>query len=296
LGNWKQLSPSALHRLDLGLAYGLTDVGTVRESNQDNFFIAPDLGLVVVADGMGGHEAGEIASADAINLLHSFIRAAHSGQQATPGEAGAASDATIPAFHPSAFDPVQADPDATWTDATMRAMITLHDAVEFANERMYQTNTANDQADGAGMGTTLTGIWQVAQDGPVFIFHIGDSRLYCFRQGRLSQLTRDQTLYQQALEAGMPEPLPARNLLLQALGPAPLIKPDLQTQAVAPGDVYLLCSDGLYGNSPPEAIAATLARVRDDNLGECCAELVAMAKRDGSRDNITAVIVRCKDA
>ena len=293
LGNWKQLSPSALHRLDLGLAYGLTDVGTVRESNQDNFFIAPDIGLVAVADGMGGHEAGEIASADAINLLHSFIRAAHGNQQATPGDAG---DATIPAFHPSAFDPVQADPDATWTDATMRAMITLHDAVEFANERMYQTNIANDQADGAGMGTTLTGMWQVAQDGPVFIFHIGDSRLYCFRQGRLTQLTRDQTLYQQALEAGMPEPLPARNLLLQALGPAPLIKPDLQTQAVSPGDVYLLCSDGLYGNSPPEAIAAVLARVRDDNLGECCAELVAMAKRDGSRDNITAVIVRCKDA
>ena len=296
MGNWKQLSPSALHRLDLGLAYGLTDVGTVRESNQDNFFIAPDLGLVVVADGMGGHEAGEIASTDAINLLHSFIRAAHGNRQASPSDAGVTGDATIPVFHPSAFDPVQADPDATWTDATMRAMITLHDAVEFANERMYQTNIANDQADGAGMGTTLTGMWQVAQDGPVFIFHIGDSRLYCFRKGRLTQLTRDQTLYQQALEAGMPEPLPARNLLLQALGPAPLIKPDLQTQAVAPGDVYLLCSDGMYGNSSPEAIAAVLARVREDNLGECCAELVAMAKRDGSRDNITAVIVRCKDA
>jgi serine/threonine protein phosphatase PrpC len=293
LGNWKQLSPSELHHLDLGLAYGLTDVGTVRESNQDNFFIAPDLGLVVVADGMGGHEAGEIASADAITLLHSFIRAAHNDREADP--LAAPDDATVPVFHASAFDPVQADPDATWTDATMRAMITLHDAVEFANERMYQTNMANDQADGAGMGTTLTGMWQVAQDGPVFIFHIGDSRLYCFRQGRLNQLTRDQTLYQQALEAGMPEPLPARNLLLQALGPAPLIKPDLQTQAMAPGDVYLLCSDGLYGNSPPEAIAAILARVRDDNLPDCCAELIEMAKRDGSRDNITAVIIRCRD-
>ncbi|MES2259269.1 MAG: protein phosphatase 2C domain-containing protein [Pseudomonadota bacterium] len=286
MGNWKQLSPSSVHHLDMGLAYGLTDIGTVRNANQDNFFIAPDIGLVVVADGMGGHEAGEIASADAINLLHSFIRASHSEHT---------EDTTVPAFHGSAFDPAQTDPDATWTDATMKAMITLHDAVEFANERMYLTNMANDQADGAGMGTTLTGMWQVAPDGPVFIFHVGDSRLYCFRKGRLSQLTRDQTLYQQALEAGMSEPLPARNLLLQALGPASGIKPDLQTQVVAPGDIYLLCSDGLYGNSTPEAIAAILARASNDNLDACCTQLVDMAKRDGSRDNITAVLVRCRD-
>ncbi|WP_229506861.1 PP2C family protein-serine/threonine phosphatase [Pseudoduganella rivuli] len=289
MGNWKQLSPSTLHYLDMGVAYGLTDVGTVRDANQDNFFIAPDMGLVVVADGMGGHEAGEIASADAITLLHSFIQAAQSEAPPAP------SDATVPAFHASAFDPVQADPDATWTDATMRAMITLHDAVEFANDRMYQTNRANNQADGAGMGTTLTGMWQVAPHGPVFIFHVGDSRLYCFRHGRLTQLTRDQTLYQQALEAGMREPLPARNLLLQALGPAPGVKPDLQTQAMAPGDVYLLCSDGLYGNSTPESIANILSLASRDNLPQCCAELVAMAKRDGSRDNITAVLVRCND-
>ncbi|MBY0238112.1 MAG: protein phosphatase 2C domain-containing protein [Burkholderiaceae bacterium] len=269
MGNWQQLSPSTLHRLDMGVAYGLTDVGTVRDANQDNFFIAPDIGLVVVADGMGGHEAGEIASADAITLLHGFIQAVRSD------------------LPPGMQDATQ--------DATMRAMITLHDAVEFANERMYQTNRANHQADGAGMGTTLTGMWQEASHGPLFIFHVGDSRLYCFRHGRLNQLTRDQTLYQQALEAGMREPLPARNLLLQALGPAPGIKPDLQTQAMAPGDVYLLCSDGLYGNSTPEAIAGILARATRDNLPQCCADLVAMAKRDGSRDNITAVLVRCHD-
>lgn len=289
MGNWKQLSPSEYHRLDMGLAFGMTDVGTVRSSNQDNFFIATALGLVMVADGMGGHEAGEVASADAITLLHSFIQAAlkdHTGD--------ADHDATVPVFRASAFDPAQTDPDATWTDATMKAMITLHDAVEFTNDRMYLTNLANDQAEGAGMGTTLTGMWQVAPDGPVFIFHVGDSRLYCYRQGRLTQLTRDQTLYQQALEVGMPEPLPARNLLLQALGPSSDIKPDLQTQVVAPGDVYLLCSDGLYGNSAPEALAAILAQARDDNLDTCCAQLIDMAKRDGSRDNITAVLVRCR--
>ncbi|WP_170305754.1 PP2C family protein-serine/threonine phosphatase [Pseudoduganella ginsengisoli] len=263
MSTWKQLSPSALHHLDMGVAFGLTDVGTIREANQDNFFIAPELALVVVADGMGGHDAGEIASADAITLVHGFIRTAQS----------------------------QAAPAAT--DAALHAMTTLHDAVEFANERMYRTNRANHQPEGAGMGTTLTGMWQPAPHGPLFIFHVGDSRLYCFRHGRLTQLTRDQTLYQQALEAGMKEPLPARNLLLQAMGPARDVKPDLQTQVVAPGDVYLLCSDGLYGNSTPEAIAGILARATSDNLPQCCADLVAMAKRDGSRDNITAVLVRC---
>jgi protein phosphatase len=286
MGNWKPLSSSVLHHLDFGVAYGMSDVGTVREANQDNFFIAPDLGLVVVADGMGGHDGGEIASADAITLLSSFIRAAQEGQDD--------GDATVPAFRASAFDPSQTDPDATWTDATMKAMITLHDAVEFANERMYQTNMANDQAEGAGMGTTLTGMWQVAPDGPMFVFHVGDSRLYRYRHGRMVQLTRDQTLYQQALDAGLPGPLPARNLLLQALGPAADIKPELQSHVPAPGDVYLLCSDGLYGDSQPGAIEAILGAADPDNLDQCCAALIEMAKRDGSRDNITAVLVRCK--
>lgn len=282
MGNWKQLSPSVVHRLDFGVAYGLTDVGTVRDANQDNFFISPELGLVVVADGMGGHDAGEVASADAITLLHNFIRASRDG------------DSTVPIYHRSAFDPAQTDPDATWTDATMKAMITLHDAVEYANERMYHTNMANHQAEGSGMGTTMTGMWQAAPDGPMFVFHIGDSRLYRCRNRHLTQLTRDQTLYQQALEAGAREPLPARNLLLQALGPAADITPELQSQAMSPGDVYLLCSDGLYGASDARRIEAIMASATDDNMASCCAQLVDMAKRDGSRDNITALLIKCK--
>lgn len=288
MDNWKQLSPSVLHRLDFGVAYGLTDVGTVRESNQDNFLIAPELGLVVVADGMGGHNGGEIASADAIRLLCSYLRAAQDGPGKPPD-----GDSTVPVFRASAFDPAQADPEATWTDAAMKAMITLHDAVEYANERMYQTNLANDRSDGSGMGTTLTGLWQPAADGPMFVFHVGDSRLYRWRQGRLAQLTRDQTLYQQALESGSPPPLPPRNLLMQALGPARELQPELQSQAMAPGDVYLLCSDGLYGESGESHIAMVMGGANENNLDACCRELVEMAKRDGSRDNITALLIKC---
>lgn len=286
------LSVSIQQELALGRAYGMTDTGLTRETNQDNFLVAPELGLLMVADGMGGHDAGEVASAAALEAVRHFIRAA---APVHAGEALADGDATVPRFHARAFDPVQADPDATWTDATMRAMITLHDALEFANRRLYEDNSAHGQSDGSGMGTTLTGLWQVAPDGPLFVFHVGDSRLYCYRRGQLTQLTRDQTLYQQALDAGQGGALPPRNLLLQALGPAPDLQPELQTRAAAPGDIYLLCSDGLYGAAEDGAIAAILARATPDNLADSCARLIDMARRDGGRDNITAVLLHCRD-
>jgi serine/threonine protein phosphatase PrpC len=270
VSNPTPLSLSHVIRLGLGTACGLTDVGTVRSTNQDNFVVAPLLGLLAVADGMGGHAAGDIASADALHLLCETIAAVRNA-------------------------PAEAAPDATWTGATANPMITLLDAVRYANDRLYQANVAQGQAEGSGMGTTLTGIWQPSAGAPLLVFHVGDSRAYCWRAGELLQLTRDQTLYQQALDLAMPGPLPPRNLLLQAMGPAAEVQPELVAHAAAPGDVYLLCSDGLYGESSVEAIAAVLARARDDNLDDCCAELIALAKRDGSRDNITALLLRCHD-
>ncbi len=269
MSNWQPLSPSQYHRLEFGVAFGVTDVGTVRESNQDNFLIAPELGLVAVADGMGGHAAGEIASAEALRQLADFIGHAPAGR-------------------------FGADPDATWTGTATKAMVTLRDAVAFANERLYQANVADGQPDGTGMGTTLTGFWQATPGGPLLVFHVGDSRLYCWRDGALAQLTRDQTLYQQAVDMGVQDHLPARNLLLQAMGPTAVVQPELLTCTPAAGDLYLLCSDGLYGNSAPEQIAAILSSAQADNLHACCEALVEMAKRDGSRDNITVVLASCR--
>lgn len=281
LSPWKPLTPSIPFRLDLGLAYGMTDTGTVRDSNEDNFLIEPALGLVAVADGMGGHEGGEVASASALAALAHYLHASTFPD----------GDAAVPHFRASPFDPAQADPDAAWTEDTRRAMITLHDAIEYANERLYQANLADRRGDGSGMGTTLTGLWQAKPGGPVSVFHVGDSRLYRWRAGRLIQLTRDQTMYQQAVDAGFKRNLPPRNLLLQALGPAAEIKPELLMQTPAPGDLYLLCSDGLHGACDDERIAAVLARATPQTLAERCAELVDLAKRDGSRDNITVVLV-----
>jgi serine/threonine protein phosphatase PrpC len=270
---WPQLTASIYHRLTFGCAYGLTDVGLVRQSNQDNFLIDPHERLVAVADGMGGHDGGEVAARLALETLRDTLAAA-CPQHAPPG-AGPDSDA---------------DPDATWQDEHMPAIVAVHDAVDAVNARVYDANVHNGQPDGGGMGTTLTGFWQSPALGPLIVFHVGDSRLYRWRRGELAVLTRDHTLYQQALEAGVAANLPPRNLLLQAIGPTRTVMPDVQVCAPHAGDVYLLCSDGLYGSTPHAAIGDVLAGAHAQSLAQCCAGLVDLAKAHGSRDNITAVL------
>jgi protein phosphatase len=271
---WKQLSPSIVHRLAFGPAFGLTDVGVVRQSNEDNFLIDPELRLIAVADGMGGHEDGEIAA----HLALSALRAALPAADPQPIRADESST------------DVALDPDATWQDEDMAALLAAHQAVEQANARVHEANLGNGHGEGAGMGATLTGFWQCRPGGPLVVFHVGDSRLYRCRGGEVTVLTRDQTLYQQALEAGVGEDLPPRNLLLQAIGPAATVAPDVELCAARPGDLYLLCSDGLYGTTPHAAIAQALTGASARSLDACCAELVALAKAHGSRDNITAVL------
>ncbi len=262
MADWKPLSPPRLHRLPIGVAFGRSVTGPVRQTNQDNLFICEELNLVAVADGMGGHAAGDVASVAAIELLCGHLAAAR-------------------------------DPDATWSGAATPALRTLREAVAHANDSMYRRNVAQGRGDGTGMGTTLTGLWQPAPHAPALVFHVGDSRLYCHRAGVLTQLTRDQTLYQQAVDLGLPEPRPPRNLLLQAVGPGPTVAPQLLAHDTAPGDIYLLCSDGLHGDSADADIARILAAATPGTLGSCCDALLALAERDGSRDNITALLLYC---
>lgn len=281
---WKQLSPSVEHSLAQGQAFGMTDTGTTRPSNEDNFLIDEHLGLIAVADGMGGHEAGEIASSDALTSMAHYLRSSVAGEALS----------SRPRYRPRSCELPDTEQEANWSDETRAAMIAIHDAVEFANQSMYQTNLENRHASGAGMGTTLTGMWQPAPQGPALVFHVGDTRLYRLRQGRLDQITRDQTVYQHALDQGVSHNLPPRNLLLQALGPAAGIRPELQTHCVAPGDLFMLCSDGLHSALQHEDMAAVLLDAASSDLAATCAQLIEMAKQDGSRDNITVVLFQCR--
>jgi protein phosphatase len=270
------LSPPRLHHLPGLRVFGATDVGTVRSSNEDNFLLDETLGLAMLADGMGGHAAGEVASAGGLTELRAYL-ALHA-----PGLPAAGADALQ-----------DTDPDATWSDPAAGAVRLLHAAVGHANARLYAQNCERNCADGGGMGTTLTGFWRPSSTAPLVAFHVGDSRLYRLRGGVLEQLTRDQTLYQQALEAGMLDKLPARNLLLQAVGPARAVTPEVRSHAVMPGDVLMLCSDGLHGSVPHADIEGVLADMNEASLGQACGRLIEMAKSNGGRDNITVVVARC---
>lgn len=276
MNTWNQITPSIYHRLSLGSAYGMTDVGLVRKSNEDNFVIEPAIGLVAVADGMGGHGGGEIASYTALLALREFL----TRSLADPAQG----KARLP------HQKDGHDPDATWKDEHMPAVMAMYEAVEFANAQVYAGNARNGSTDGAGMGTTMTGFWMPQAGGPLIVFHVGDSRLYRLRKGELSVLTRDQTLYQQALEAGASGPYPARNLLLQAIGPGDTVAPEVKLADYEDGDLFMLCSDGLYGNPPHAEIAAAMAGVDAQSLDQGCARLIALAKAHESRDNITVLL------
>jgi serine/threonine protein phosphatase PrpC len=231
------------------------------------------MGLAMLADGMGGHAAGEVASAGVLTEC-----------------------ATIWPLHAPDLPrhryrgPLEPDPISPGPDPAAGAVRLLHAAVGHANASLYEQNCARNRADGGGMGTTLTGFWRPSASAPLVAFHVGDSRLYRLRGGVLDQLTRDQTLYQQALETGMLDQLPPRNLLLQAVGPSPAVTAEVRSHRVLPGDVLMLCSDGLHGSVPHGDIEGALALASEANLEQVCARLIGMAKAYGSRDNITVMV------
>ncbi|WP_249383950.1 protein phosphatase 2C domain-containing protein [Chitinivorax sp. B] len=263
----------------LGSAFGLSDRGRVRGNNEDNFLIDPTLSLLAICDGMGGHHGGEIAAEQTLEEIRNFLMATTQGVP-LPGH-----DAVL-------YEP---DPDATWPDQTMPAIATLWDAVEYANDRLYQRNVNSGTGNLYGMGSTLTGIWRMTDDGPLMCFHVGDSRLYRFRDYELTRITKDHTLYQQALDEGIVDALPNRNLLLQAIGPSPSVRPDIKAVDTTPGDVYLLCTDGLHGLVPEIEIERLLRNICYLSLEEQCNQLIALANDFGGTDNVTAVLIRYDD-
>lgn len=279
-----QLSPSRPHRFNTAVAFGMTDVGLVRRANEDNFLIDESLGVVMVGDGMGGHVGGEIASAQALisvrDFLFKHIAQVHDAERTIPARSTCTREAAA-----------AIDSDATQTDLSMPAVLVLFDAIEHANRYLLRLNQALNQPEGSGMGTTLTGFWHLPDQAIIVVFHVGDSRLYRYRDGELALLTRDQTLYQQAIESGDVMKLPPRNLLLQAIGPSTSLKPDVHAFPLLPGDLFMLCSDGLHASIPFAEIETLLTDVNAESLEANCARLIATAKQNGSRDNITALLV-----
>jgi serine/threonine protein phosphatase PrpC len=251
------------------IAAGLSDVGLQREHNEDSFVVLKEYDLFVVADGMGGHRAGDVASKLATETISEFFKS-------TANE-----DVTWP-FH---FD--------TNLSEEENRLLT---GIRVANRQIFERSTRSREYH--GMGTTVVGAMFSPSKKRMYIGHVGDSRAYRVREGKIEQLTRDHSLINDYLLA-MPDltdeqrsELP-KNVITRALGMQDQVVVDLQHDDPHPGDIYILCSDGLSGMIEDDEIQNIIAR--SANIGDACRELIAKANEHGGEDNITAVVIKIED-
>jgi protein phosphatase len=251
---------------DLLRASAVTDAGPVRKTKEDSFVSDLGVKLFAVADGMGGHEAGEVASRLAIEALGGFIRRS------------------------------SADSDFSWPYGLDGSLSydgnRLRTAIHLANRRIFRTAESND--DYSGMGTTLVSVLVNAPR--VAIGHVGDSRLYLLRDGVLEQVTQDDSWAATILAHDprmKPSDLahhPMRNVLTNVLGARDQVDVHLAERDLKPGDVLLLCSDGLHGVLEPDTLRRVLTDTND--VDAASRALVDAALDHGSRDNVTALVIR----
>jgi protein phosphatase len=243
---------------------GRSDAGMVRSHNEDAIYMDPARGLVVLADGMGGYNAGEVASGMATTLIGGEL-------------AGALARANLRRAAPEGHE-------------CARAMVAAE--IARANGAIYQA--AQSQPQYSGMGTTL--VMAVFFDNAVCLAHIGDSRCYRYRDGRLELITRDHSLLQEQIDIGMITPEEARrsqnrNLVTRAVGVDPVVEAEVHEYDTLSGDIYLLCSDGLNDMVEDADIELTL-RAMSANLELAAAQLVQMANDNGGRDNVSVILVK----
>lgn len=241
-----------------------TEVGKVRTNNEDSLAQDPELGLLVLADGMGGYNAGEVASSITTATVLASVR-----RQLQEPATGAV------------------DRSAPRNDADI-----LHQAVTEAHEAVCARAAADP--DCAGMGTTVDAV--LIRDGRVTVAHVGDSRVYRYRNGELRQLTTDHSLLEELVARGHYSREEAaryvrKNIVTRALGVEPRLDIDLVTDDVAPGDVYLLCSDGLSDMADDDAIQQ-IVEIRGTALDLLARALVNTALEAGGRDNISVALAR----
>lgn len=242
-----------------------TSAGMVRSHNEDAIFVDAQNGLAVLADGMGGYNAGEVASGMAVMVLSNGIK---------EGMASVKSNDKNP---------------ITGLSPTMDL---VKEQITVANTTIFEA--AKSQPQCAGMGTTLV----VTQfyNNQITVAHIGDSRLYRLRGEVFEQITKDHSLLQEQIDSGLITPEQARysnnkNLVTRALGIDPMVEPEIHDYEVQPGDLFLLCSDGLNDMVSDEEMGLTLQALQT-NLPLAAEQLVQMANDNGGRDNISVVLIR----
>jgi len=246
----------------------MSDTGMVRRKNEDALGYDSALGLAVLADGMGGHRGGEVASSMTVDTVIDLL------QQQLPN-----------------VRPGQTDSKSGYSLES----ICLQEAIESANDLVFQAADANPKH--SGMGTTVV-VLQFYNNA-FSLLHIGDSRCYRLRTDSLEQITKDHSLLQELIDRGFYTREEARtslnkNLVTRALGIDPLVTADIQEDIVLKNDIYLLCSDGLTDYVEDEYIYLTIKRF-SDNLEEAAKQLINKANQNGGKDNISVMLCRIDD-
>ena len=241
---------------------GRTDVGRKRENNEDSFFIDDQVGLYIVADGMGGHRAGEVASNTVVSSVKDYMEAFHTSPVAQETNEGNMSPAATAVCH----------------------------SIELANRVVYQLS--KDQGSYKGMGSTAAVAY--LHDGTLITAYVGDSRIYLVREDSMEQLTEDHTLLAEHMKKN-PEwdpnnaSIPMKHILVRAVGINETVEADVYEMQPLSGDLILLCSDGLTDMIDDEEIHEAVLQGGD--LEEICNRLIDMANERGGLDNVTAVLL-----
>ena len=248
---------------------GQTDTGRVREHNEDTIAFDPDIGLLVLADGMGGYNAGEVASGIAVKTIVNLVR-----------ESVEREDLRI----------------ADQATGMSRPSIILRDAIHRANKIIYQTARAQPQCE--GMGTTV--VSALLFDNRIAVAHVGDSRMYRLRNDKFEQVTMDHSLLQELVDRGFYSPEEAqraanKNYVTRALGVEPTVEVEIQEVPTQKGDFYVLCSDGLSDMVEDDDIHLTISTF-GANLETVAKQLIQLTNDNGGRDNVSVVMAHVAES
>jgi protein phosphatase len=248
-------------------AFGVTDVGRKRKHNEDAFSLEREEGLFVVADGMGGHAAGEVAAKITVETIGEFIAATRQKEEATW--------------------PFKYNHELQFNSNRLAI------AIEKANERVMSAVAAQPWLK--GMGTTV--VAGLLNEKILSLAHVGDSRAYLYRSGELTRLTDDHSWVHEQVSAGIltedeAKTHPLKNVVTRALGGGPSVSPDLREMEFTPGDAFLFCSDGLTTMLSDEEIRDVVAADEKKDAKALCKDLVDLANEKGGVDNITVVFVK----
>lgn len=250
---------------------GLSDTGMVRDHNEDNFHLSSTEAFIVVADGMGGHLSGEVASKMAIDEIVDYY--------------AKTIDETAPIELPPNWPHRKRKPDS-------REERRLISGISNANSVVFKAAQEKDEYH--GMGTTMVGAYFIEEG--VFIGHVGDSRAYRFRDGKIAQISEDHSLANEYIRMGILKPsdlasFPYKNVITRAVGLQDTVEVETRFYEHKDGDIYLLCSDGLSDPVKVEQMESILSANKDD-LAKACRELIIAANTNGGPDNVTVLLAK----